>query len=89
MLNTPNDTHEVFRQILRNPSLLRENLQQLVEDEQKGLAEAIDQVKDLTDYLRGNWQAILLAFVSFSIGSVSKGDESPQKKSNVVNPKQH
>ncbi len=61
--------HDMMMKLLQNPSIIKENVQKLIDEEKELYSNSISEAKELFDYVLSNWKSIAppLAAIGLSV----------------------
>ncbi len=61
--------HDMVMKLLQNPSIIKDNVQKLIDEEKELYSNSINEAKELYDYMLSNWKKIVppLAAIGLSV----------------------
>ena len=63
------NAHDMVMKLLQNPSIIKDNVQKLIDEEKALYSNSINEAKELYDYVLSNWKKIVppLAAIGLSV----------------------
>ena len=66
------DSHDLLMRILKNPEIVKNKIQELVEQEKEVFGDSLTEINDLRDYVMSNWRSIVPPLVAFGLSAILK-----------------
>ncbi len=69
------DSHDLLMKLLKHPEIVKNKIQNFIEEEKEIFGDSIEEINDLRDYVMSNWRSIVPPLVAFGLSVLLKYTE--------------